>query len=317
VGPHCVLPTGHGSLRPWSARAAEPRRGRGRAWGEQDGTGTAARDLQRQEMRGHKDVHWSHTPPYSLLLSQPARSNSLPPPGPAARAQPPASRGHHPATLLRLCGAPPTPISARGFAEGCGEMQRLASQVMQTDSEISQRLSLFGDGSVQSQGKQRAPLPACIERNHRAQCHWLDGARLRARAAQSHRPVGNTVDSVLRPVPSPMGCSLSAACRWGRTSAASPEGTSAARTGKLACASPAAPARPRSGCAPCLAAAGAAAWQCYLRLQRCCRCCLCAPAQTALRAWAARVACASASSSRVIWLSARTLHAECILHAAC
>ena len=82
--------------------------------------------------------------------------------------------------------------------------------------------------------------------------------------------VGNTVDSVFRPVPSPIGCRPSAACRWGRTSAAPPERTSAARTGKLACASPAAPA---SGCAPCLAAAGAVAWQCCLRLQRCCRCC--------------------------------------------
>jgi hypothetical protein len=53
-------------------------------------------------------------------------------------------------------------------------------------------------------------------------------------------------------------------------SAGPPEGTAAARTGKLACASPAAPV---SGCAPCLAAASAAAWQCRLRLQRCCRCC--------------------------------------------
>jgi hypothetical protein len=65
----------HGSLSPES-RAAEPRRCRGRGRGEQGGTGTAGRDLQW----GHKDVHWSHTPPYSLRLSPPAPSHSLAPP---------------------------------------------------------------------------------------------------------------------------------------------------------------------------------------------------------------------------------------------
>jgi hypothetical protein len=43
--------------------------GRGRGRGEQKGAGTAGRDLQRLERWGHKDVHWSHTPPSSLRLS--------------------------------------------------------------------------------------------------------------------------------------------------------------------------------------------------------------------------------------------------------
>jgi hypothetical protein len=85
----------------------------------------------------------------------------------------------------------------------------------------------------------------------------------------------------------------------------------AARTGKLACASPAALT---SACAPCLATADAAAWQCGLRLQRCCRCCpLRSCAEGGASLGGAR-GCASASSARVIWLSARTLRAECILH---
>jgi hypothetical protein len=89
-------------------------------------------------------------------------------------------------------------------------------------------------------------------------------------------------------VPPGIGCGPSAACLWGRTSAAPPERTSAARTGKLECASPAAPA---SGCAPCLAAAVAAARQCCLRS--------CADGGASVGC--AGGACVSASSARESW----------------
>jgi hypothetical protein len=67
---------------------------------------------------------------------------------------------------------------------------------------------------------------------------WLDDPRERA----VYRLIGwHTVDSVFRRVPSPLGCRPSAACRWGRTSAAPPEKTTERThgTGELACASPA------------------------------------------------------------------------------
>jgi hypothetical protein len=102
---------------------------------------------------------------------------------------------------------------------------------------------------------------------------WTRARAVRT-STRTHWPVGNTVDKVFRLVPSSVDCKPSAACRWGRTSAAPPDRTSGARTGKLACASPAAPASggaPWQG--PCLAAAGAAAWQCCLRLQCCSPCC--------------------------------------------
>ena len=140
-----------------------------------------------------------------------------------------------------------------------------------------------------------------LQCGRRPQRGWTE--RARARRKSTHR-----LETLLTQCSArypPIGCRPSVACRWGRTSDAPPKRTSAARTGKLACASPAAPA---SGCAPSLA------WPQLLLLPGSVACAssaaaaaaLCAPAQMAVRRRAARVACASTSSSMASWLSDRT-----------
>jgi hypothetical protein len=100
---------------------------------------------------GLKDVHWSHSPPYSLRLSPPAPSHSLGPPGPAARAQPTASRGRHSALLLR---------SLRGHGDGTGEATctsgrtgRLAGQRRRPTSWAQARIQLPASRGRRGRGK--------------------------------------------------------------------------------------------------------------------------------------------------------------------
>jgi hypothetical protein len=92
----------HGSLRAACARgrASAGQRARPGGAGGHRYRGTARRDLQRLERWGHKDIHWSHTPPYSLRLSPPTPSHSLAPPRasssrptPSKPRAPPAGRG--------------------------------------------------------------------------------------------------------------------------------------------------------------------------------------------------------------------------------
>jgi hypothetical protein len=118
------LAWGHTACRPWGtdgtrvARAARP--SLGGAEGAAGGSRGAqvlrepGRDLQRLERWSHKDVHWSHTPPYLLRLSPPGRSHSLALPRTSStRPAPskPRAAGRHPALLLR---------SLRGHGDGTG-----------------------------------------------------------------------------------------------------------------------------------------------------------------------------------------------------
>jgi hypothetical protein len=77
--------------------------------------GTAGRDLQRLEMWGHKDVHWSQTPPYSLRVSPatPSQCHSFPPPVRASstRPTPPSGRSQHGSKPR----APGTEVAARAL----------------------------------------------------------------------------------------------------------------------------------------------------------------------------------------------------------
>jgi hypothetical protein len=84
-----------------------------------------SRDLQRLKRWGHKDVHWSHAPPYSLRLSPPVPSHSPSPPR-TSRTRPAPSKPRAPPGLNAEVAARARGRDRRGHRAGRLAGQRMA-----------------------------------------------------------------------------------------------------------------------------------------------------------------------------------------------